>query len=267
MTGMAVAAWCTNRPGILASRIWVTRPVRTPLEVYDLVQMALAARLDPAAFELDLPAGAGPRPRQGSRAEPMACHPSTTTAHATTGPAQAGTLGVVLEGGPADVVERADRVAALFDGASVSPVAPRWWRRHPFGPGDTALRLEVPITGLHAAVYALRDAAGGPVPVRGSAGLGVVHAALPGSMATQRVAAVLAAVRGVLFARHGRCVVLSAPEPVHREVGRWSELASRRSAGFVAEDQDRDIVPGSLGGETERGRAQPRGHDVRRIAG
>lgn len=266
MTGMVVAAWYTNRPGTLASRMWVTRPVRTPLEVYDLVQMALAARLDPAAFELDLPAGAGPRPWQGSRAEPMACHPSTT-AHATTGPAQAGTLGVVLEGGPADVAERVDRVVALFGGASVSPVPPQWWRRHPFGPGDTALRLEVPITDLHAAVYALRDAAGGPVAVRGSAGLGVVHAALPGSMATQRVAAVLAAVRGVLLARHGRCVVLSAPEPVRREVGRWSEPVRRRSAGFVAEDQDRDIVPRRLGGETECGRAQPRGHDVRRIAG
>ncbi len=45
-----------------AARVWVTRPVWTPLEVHDLIQAVLAARLDPAAIELDLPVGpvAGP---------------------------------------------------------------------------------------------------------------------------------------------------------------------------------------------------------------
>ncbi|TDC34927.1 FAD-binding oxidoreductase, partial [Micromonospora sp. 15K316] len=39
-----------------ATRLWVSRPVWTPLEVHDLVRTILAARLDPAAIELDLPA-------------------------------------------------------------------------------------------------------------------------------------------------------------------------------------------------------------------
>ncbi|MGK5673386.1 FAD-binding oxidoreductase [Micromonospora sp. URMC 106] len=233
-----------------ASRIWVTRPVWTPLEVHDLVRTVLAARLDPAAVELDLPAGPGPRPRQGGRAESMARHPSMT-GRASVGPAGAGRLAVLLEGGPADVAERADRLVTLLGGRSgVSHSAPQWWRRYPFGPGDTALRIEVPIADLHAAVYALRDAAGAPVPVRGSAGLGVVHAALPGAMAPDRVASILAAVRGVLLARQGRCVVVSAPAAVRRAVDLWGELAGlpRLRAAKEHLDPHHRLAPGRLPG-------------------
>ncbi|MEU4642710.1 FAD-binding oxidoreductase [Micromonospora sp. NPDC023814] len=233
-----------------AGRIWVTRPVWTPLEVHDLVRTVLAARLDPAAVELDLPAGAGPRPRQDGRAESMARHPSMA-GRAALGPAGAGRLAVLLEGGPADVAERADRLVTLLGGRSgVSHSAPEWWRRYPFGPGDTALRIEVPIADLHAAVYALRDAAGAPVPVRGSAGLGVVHAALPGTMAPDRVASILAAVRGVLLARQGRCVVLSAPPAVRRAVDLWGELAGlpRLRAAKEHLDPHHRLAPGRLPG-------------------
>ncbi|MGC5331981.1 FAD-binding oxidoreductase [Micromonospora sp. DT62] len=233
-----------------AGRIWVSRPVWTPLEVHDLVRTVLAARLDPAAVELDLPAGAGPRPRQGSRAAAMAAHPSMA-GRAGGGPAGAGRLVVLLEGGPADVAERADRLVALLGpGAAASHAAPEWWRRYPFGPGDTALRIEVPIADLHAAVYALRDAAGGPVPVRGSAGLGVVHAALPGAMSPDRVASILAAVRGVLLARQGRCVVVSAPAAVRRAVDLWGELAglARLRAAKEHLDPHRRLAPGRLPG-------------------
>ncbi|MCM0674883.1 FAD-binding oxidoreductase, partial [Micromonospora phytophila] len=153
--------------------------------------------------------------------------------------------------GPADVAERADRLVTLLDGgATASHTAPEWWRCYPFGPGDTALRIEVPITDLHAAVYALRDAAGTPVPVRGSAGLGVVHAALPGAMAPDRVASILAAVRGVLLARQGRCVVVSAPAPVRRAVDLWGELAglARLRAAKEHLDPHHRLAPGRLPG-------------------
>ncbi|TWJ24608.1 glycolate oxidase FAD binding subunit [Micromonospora endolithica] len=233
-----------------ASRVWVTRPVWTPLEVHDLVRTVLAARLDPAAVELDLPAGAGPRPQRDGRAESMSRHPSMT-GRATTGPAHAGSLVVLLEGGPADVAERAGKLRSLFgSGTTTGHSAPVWWRRYPFAPGDTALRIEVPIGDLHAAVYALRDAAGGPVPLRGSAGLGVVHAALPGSTAPDRVASILAAVRGVLLARQGRCVVVSAAEPVRRAVDLWGELSGLARLRAVKEhlDPHRRLAPGRLPG-------------------
>ncbi|MET7747391.1 FAD-binding oxidoreductase [Micromonospora sp. NPDC005367] len=234
-----------------ATRLWVSRPVWTPLEVHDLVRTVLAARLDPAAIELDLPAL--PRPRRPiDPADPAASararHPSM--AGRADAPSRAGSVVVLLEGGPADAVERAERLVSLIDGALVTHSAPPWWRRYPFGPGDTALRIEVPITDLHAAVYALRDAAGAPVPVRGSAGLGVVHAALPGSLPADRVASILAAVRGVLLARKGRCVVLSAPASVRREVDLWGELTGlpRLRAAKAHLDPHHRLAPGRLPG-------------------
>ncbi|MEU6204274.1 FAD-binding oxidoreductase [Micromonospora musae] len=234
-----------------ATRLWVSRPVWTPLEVHDLVRTILAARLDPAAIELDLPAL--PRPRRpidptGPAAAARARHPSM--GGRADAPSRAGSVVVLLEGGPAEAVERAERLVSLLDGALVTHSAPPWWRRYPFGPGDTALRIEVPITDLHAAVYALRDAAGAPVPVRGSAGLGVVHAALPGSLPADRIASILAAVRGVLLARKGRCVVLSAPTPVRRAVDLWGELTGlpRLRAAKAHLDPHHRLAPGRLPG-------------------
>ncbi|RIV38829.1 FAD-binding oxidoreductase [Micromonospora radicis] len=233
-----------------ASRVWVTRPVWTPLEVHDLIRAVLAARLDPAAVELDLPAGAGPRPQRDRRAEAMARHPSMT-GRAPAGPAGTGALVILLEGGPADVAERTERLVSLFGSrTTVARSAPPWWRSYPFAPGDTALRLEVPITDLHAAVYALRDAAGTPVPVRGSAGLGVVHAALSGALPPDRVAAILVAVRSVLLARRGRCVVLSAPPAVRRAVDLWGELTGLARLRAVKQhlDPGHRLAPGRLPG-------------------
>ncbi|WP_433530855.1 FAD-binding oxidoreductase [Micromonospora sp. CA-263727] len=247
--GVLVSATLRVQP-VPASRVWVSRPVWTPLEVHDLIRAVLAARLDPAAVELDLPAGAGSRQRRGGRAESMARHPSMM-GRPSTGPAAAGSLVVLLEGGPAEVAERADRLVSLLGPrATVARSAPPWWRSYPFAPGDTALRLEVPITDLHAAVYALRDAAGTLVPVRGSAGLGMVHAALPGAMAPDRVAAILAAVRGVLLARRGRCVVLAAPPAVRRAVDLWGELAGLAHLRAAKQhlDPTHRLAPGRLPG-------------------
>ncbi|MFF5172645.1 FAD-binding oxidoreductase [Micromonospora sp. NPDC000089] len=249
--GILVSATLRVQP-VPASRIWVSRPVWTPLEVHDLVRAVLAARLDPAAVELDLAATA-PLPRRPSRAAEAAArahHPSMAGRDpATRG--GAGTLTVLLEGGPSDVAERAERLLALFAGeATASHAPPFWWRRYPFAPGDTALRIEVPIPDLHAAVYALRDAAGAPVPVRGSAGLGVVHAALPGALPGDRVASILAAVRGVLLARRGRCVVVAAPPAVRREVELWGEPAviPRLRAAKEHLDPHHRFAPGRLPG-------------------
>jgi glycolate oxidase FAD binding subunit len=242
--GVLVSA--TMRAGAApASRVWVSRPVWTPLEVHDLVRAVLAARLDPAAIELDLPTAAAFRPRRPVSPD----HPSM--AGRLGAQAGAGSLVVLLEGGPADVTERAEHLVALLGrGSTTSHSAPDWWRRYPFRPGETALRIEVPITDLHAAVYALRDAAGTPVPVRGSAGLGVVHAALPGTAAPERVASILTAVRAVLLARQGRCVVVAAPPPVRRAVDLWGELAALPRLRAVKEhlDPHRRLAPGRLPG-------------------
>jgi glycolate oxidase FAD binding subunit len=71
----------------------------------------------------------------------------------------------------------------------------------------------------------LHDAAGESVPVRGSAGLGTVHAVLPGTLEPDRVEGILDSVRQVLLARSGEAVIVSAPVEIAREV----EMAGRRS--------------------------------------
>ncbi|MFC4148981.1 FAD-binding oxidoreductase [Micromonospora mangrovi] len=250
--GVLVSATMRVQP-VPAGRVWVSRPVWTPLEVNDLVRAVLAARLDPAAIELDLPVPVPLPRRRVHPSHPSVVHrPDHPAVTGRTGrPAAAGSLVVLLEGGPADVAERAERLTTLFGPeATAGHTAPEWWGRYPFGPGDTALRIEVPINDLHAAVYALRDAAGAPVPVRGSAGVGTVHAVLPAALPTDRVASIVTAVRGVLLARQGRCTVVAAPPPVRRAVDLWGELPSlpRLRAAKEHLDPHQRLAPGRLPG-------------------
>jgi glycolate oxidase FAD binding subunit len=198
VTGVIVSASLRLQP-LPAARRWVILPVTTPLHVHDVVEETLALRLAPSAIEVDLPVPSGTRP--------------------------AGSLAVLLEGTQPEANARAAQLAKVLGGtATVTPTAPRWWGRYPFGRADVALRIAVQMADLHAAVYALRDAAGTAVPVRGSAGMGTVHAVLPGSLAPERVEGILDAVRGVLLARGGRCVVITAPPPISTVVG----MAERR---------------------------------------
>ena len=82
----------------------------------------------------------------------------------------------------------------------------------------------MPVADLASALYSLGDAAGASVPVRGSAGLGTVHAVLPGDLAPERLEGVLETLRHVFLARNGRAVVVSAPPAVAATL----EMASRR---------------------------------------
>jgi glycolate oxidase FAD binding subunit len=177
------------------ARRWVGMAVATPLRVLDLV--AAATTGDPllSAVELDLPGRS------------------------------AGTLAALFEGTEAEVIAAADRLAAAWGaGAVTTPIAPRWWGRYPFGRSDVALRLSLPAADLPSALYTLGDAAGAPVPVRGSAGLGTVHAVLPGDLAPDRLEAVLETLRHVFLARNGRAVVVSAPPAIAAKL----EMANRR---------------------------------------
>lgn len=208
--GVLVSAMLRVQP-LPASRRWVRRTFWTPLEMHDLVREVLAVSLTPAAVEVDLPAV----PRR----------PLTGRARRA-GPSGAGRLAVLVEGGTATVGDRAQRVVTLLGGdAQATAVEPAWWGRYPFGAGDVALRLDLPSDELHSAVYALRDAAGLPVPVRGSAGLGVAYAAVSGALPAERIAAILAAVRQVLLARGGTCLVLAAPPAVRHSVDMWGVRA------------------------------------------
>ncbi|MFI5915626.1 FAD-binding oxidoreductase [Dactylosporangium sp. NPDC051541] len=172
-----------------AARAWVVRPVSTPREVQRLTEALVASPLEPAAIEADLPgafAGTAPRPSE---------------------------LAALFEGDAAYVAHRAESAAKLLGGgATVESLPPAWWGRYPFGTDDVALKIWGRSSELFAVVYALRDAAGGPVPVRGSVGLGVAHVALPDTITPERLDGMLTAARTVLLARGGGgCTLLRAP--------------------------------------------------------
>jgi glycolate oxidase FAD binding subunit len=202
ISGVILSAGLRLQP-LPAARRWVSIPVSTPLQVHNLVEEALAQGLEPSAVEVDMPALTGGRTTE----QPP------------------GTLATLLEGNRSETEVRAEQlVKALGAGAAVSELAPGWWGRYPFGVRDVALRISVQLEDLHAAVYALSDALGSVVPVRGSAGVGTVHAVLPGTLPPERIEAILDAVRNVLMARSGRAVIIAAPPTVARHV----DMAGRR---------------------------------------
>jgi glycolate oxidase FAD binding subunit len=163
----------------------------------------LAQGLEPSGIEVDLPRPAGDR----ASARPP------------------GSLAALFEGDEGSVAARADRLAKAWGpGVLSTPIAPPWWGRYPFGRQDVALRVSVPVDDLPAAVYALSDAAGGPVPIRGSAGLGNVHAVLPGTVPQERLEGLLDSMRHVLMARAGRVVVVAAPPDLAGRI----DMATRR---------------------------------------
>jgi glycolate oxidase FAD binding subunit len=181
------------------SQAWLTIPVSQPLHVAELLEEINLANVSPVAIELDLPGirmGAvvpGQRPVRS-------------------------TLAVLLEGSEVNVVDRARELGSLLGPRShVTRQMPYWWGRYPFRPGEVAIRLDTPDGLLHLVCYTLADAAGAPVPVRGSLGAGPAWAALPGDMPPRHLTAVLDVLREVLLLRGGSAVVQAAPREL-REV-------------------------------------------------
>jgi glycolate oxidase FAD binding subunit len=175
-----------------AARRWVAVPVPTPVQAARLA--AQAAEHEPAALEADLPAGG------------------------------AGALAALFEGDEDTVAAEAGKLAETWGAeAAAAPIAPPWWGRYPFGRADVALRLSASPSDLPATVLALADAAGAPVPVRGSVGLGTVHAVLPGTLEPDQLNRIMDTLAHVLMGRNGRAVVIAAPLDLARQV----EMAAR----------------------------------------
>jgi glycolate oxidase FAD binding subunit len=181
-----------------AARAWVAHPVAAPAELPDLVARAMDPAVHPSAVEVTLTGGSG-------------------------------TLVVLIEGSAAGVPVRAEAaIRALGDQATVA-AEPRWWGQYPFLFDAIALKLAVGVARLGAVLDALNEAAGAAaadVTVRGSAGAGVLHAALPGATSASQLLSILRAVRAATGGvGHGSCVVLAAPEEIRASVDIWGPVA------------------------------------------
>ena len=200
--------------------------VRLPdaASAYQAVQRALHAQFVPAAIELD-------RPEPGGPVE----------------------VAVLVEGTEAGVTARAAQaVDTLGDGASRID-RPDWWGTLPAGSDRSVLvKATTELTGtgrLLDGVDRAAAAAGTTAAVRGSGGVGIVHAALPGTDPAA-VAAFVKALRDAAPAWRGSVVVLAAPPPVRSEVDSWGPVPGLDLMRRVKErfDPDALLAPGRFVG-------------------
>jgi glycolate oxidase FAD binding subunit len=188
---------------------------------YQAAQRALHAQFVPAAIELD-------RPEPGGPIE----------------------VAVLVEGTEAGVAARAEQAVATLGGGAARVDRPGWWGTLPAGSVLVKATTELTGTGqLLDGVDRATAAAGTSAAVRGSGGVGVFHAALPGTDPAA-VAAFVKALRDAAPAWHGSVVVLAAPPPVRSEVDSWGPVPGLDLMRRVKErfDPDALLAPGRFVG-------------------
>ncbi|GAB3948456.1 hypothetical protein GCM10027614_45580 [Micromonospora vulcania] len=249
--GVLVSASVRVQP-VPASRLWVSRPVWTPLEVHDLVRSILAARLEPSAIELDLPGGT-PRPRTPYPPG----HPAATARERH--PSMSGRAGAPLARAAWWCCSRAVRptswsARSVWSACCTGRRPSRTPRRS--GGGATRSRR-----ATRRCAWRCRSATCTP-PSTHCATRRAPRcrcAAPPGwAWCTRRCPARWRPTgwrrswppSGVLLARQGRCVVVSAPAPVRQAVDLWGELAGLAGLRAAKEhlDPQHRLAPGRLPG-------------------
>jgi glycolate oxidase FAD binding subunit len=191
---------------------------------YEVVQRALHAQFVPTAIELD-------RPEQGGLVE----------------------VAVLVEGTEAGVAARAAQAVETLGPGAARTDRPDWWSTLPAGAdGGVLVKATTELTGtgrLLDGVDRAAAAAGTTAAVRGSAGVGVFHAVLPGADPAA-VAAFVKALRDAAPAWRGSVVVLAAPAPVRSEVDSWGPVPGLDLMRRVKErfDPDALLAPGRFVG-------------------
>ncbi len=194
---------------------WVTVPFHDADEAGRLVDAVVHAQAVPGAVEVD-------RPAEGP-----------------------GSVGVLLGGRPDGVAGRVETVCALLgEAATVSADRPAGWAAYPWGPGETALKLTFVLSGLREVLAAAREVG---AHVRGSAGTGVVYAAVADA---ERAVAAVDRLREVCTRHHGTAVLVDGPAGVKRAVDVWGPVPALDLMRRVKDRFDRDhrLAPGRFVG-------------------
>lgn len=210
-----------------AARRFVTVELDGPTHAQRLAQSVLHSQVVAGGLEVDLPVG-GPAP----------------------------TVSVLLEGIEAGVLGRTSATLELLGpGATVSDEPPPGWGVLPWSPTATgderavALKLAFALSGLEDVLGAARGSEV-PVHLRGSAGVGVLYAALPA--ATEPAAAVAAVdrLRATCLRHGGSLVVLDAPAAVKAAVDPWGPVPGLDLMRRVKDqfDPDHRLAPGRFVG-------------------
>jgi glycolate dehydrogenase FAD-binding subunit len=163
-------------------------------------------------------------------------------------------VAVLLEGVPEGVEQRAAATRALLGGdAAVSDTPPAWWASYPWRTGDVGLKLTATLSRVPLLLGAARTASdryGVSLPVRGSAGSGVLYAGLTGDTEPATAARVLADLRGAAVEAGGHAVVLTAPAGLREELDLWGPVPGLDLMRRVKQQFDPDgrFAPGRFVG-------------------
>jgi glycolate oxidase FAD binding subunit len=192
---------------------YVTVRVPDAAAAYGVVQRALHGQFVPTAVELDRPEPGGPLE-----------------------------VAVLLEGtGPGVAARTTQAAEALGDGAAESG-RPAWWGALPTG--DVLVKVTTELAGLGRLLDGIEKA--GPAAVRGSGGVGALHAAVPAAEAP----AFVQSLRADAPSWSGSVVVLTAPPAVRSEVDSWGPVPALDLMRRVKErfDPDALLAPGRFVG-------------------
>jgi glycolate oxidase FAD binding subunit len=175
-------------------------------------------------------------------------------------------VGVLLEGDPDGVAERAARMTGLLGGtaASVSPARPAWWGRGAAAAAaGTLIRIAfwaAELTAVLATIDAGASAAGLDPAVSGSAAAGVIYAAVDESAAPAAVSEFVLALRAAVAAPPGpsadgpparaSVVVLHAPAAVCTALDPWGPVQALGLMRAVKDqfDPEHRMAPGRFAG-------------------
>jgi glycolate oxidase FAD binding subunit len=176
-------------------------------------------------------------------------------------------VGVLLEGDPDGVAERAARMTELLGGsaAAVSPARPAWWGLGAAAAAHgTVIRIAfwaAELTRVLAAIDAGAAAAGLDPAVSGSAAAGVIHAAVDESAAPAAVSEFVLALRAAVAEPppgpsadgppvRGSVVVLHAPVDVCTAVDPWGPVPALGLMRAVKAqfDPEHRMAPGRFAG-------------------
>ena len=197
---------------------WVTVPVADAAQTHDLVQVAVHSQAVPNAVEVDLPHGGQ------------------------------GTVSVLLAGKSDGVAGRVRTMSGLLGATSTtSDSAPDGWAAYPWAADGTGLKLTFVLSGLPDVVSGAADVG---ADLRGSAGTGVLYAALPAGTEPEQVAAAVERLRTVCTRHLGSAVVVDAPAPVKRAVDVWGPVPALDLMRRVKDqfDPDHRLAPGRFVG-------------------
>jgi glycolate oxidase FAD binding subunit len=238
--GLIVEATFRLHP-LPAATAFVTDDLYGAAAAAQAVAAAAGSDLAPSAVEIDRPARGGPV-----------------------------RVGVLLEGDPGGVAERATAMRGTLGAGSVaSRTEPGWWGAAPggtgpggAGPGGTLIRnafWAAALRGVLEAIDIAAGAAGLDPAVAGSAAAGVLHASVRADAPPGAVAAFLAGLREALARtepgegppRRGSAVVLHAPDDVRELVDLWGPVPGLDLMRAVKDQFDPEhlMAPGRFAGE------------------